>query len=102
MQIGKMKKNINVDRIIKSLDEINKVHPKENFLLSLENEVLSFKRANKTIKMNVVYGIAASLLLLLTINFKIVLDSNLGSTVEVVNAVDNDYTMIPTKILYYE
>lgn len=97
-----MKNNKNIDEILNQLDNINRVSPSERFLLSLEQKALKINYSGRTIKMKAVYGIAASLVLLIAINFKIVLDSNLGSNVELVDSYESGYTMIPTNTLYYE
>lgn len=87
---------------LQMLDRINRVSPKESFLKALELEAVKAKKRSKVVNMNTVLGIAASLLLLVAINFKTILDTSISSNPEMVESTESGYTMIPTKTLYYE
>ena len=95
------KKNF-TNNILESLEGAKKAMPSEDFLLRMENMAAKYAKVPKQIPIRSLYGIAASLLILVFANVYVLSNQDdAGSTEETVIVYDS-YDLIPSKSIYNE
>ena len=94
------KKNF-TQTILNSLDEANKAMPSESFLLKMEALVLAYQQVEEKFSRKTLLSIAASLLLLISINTLLLTQNNQKDSASPV-IEEQAYNLIPAKSIYHE
>lgn len=95
------KKNF-ADTVLKSLDNAKKAEPSVAFLLKMEAMAKAYVGVQEKIAFKHILGIAASLIILITMNVYTLDKQDNISKDEVFVQAENNYNMIPTKSIYHE
>ncbi len=94
--------NIEISKVVSHLDEIERAEPSFQFLKNLDHAIDIEYRDTKIVNLKWISGIAASLLLIVSINTYVLLGSQDTSYVSANDELSQDYTLIPTQNFYYE
>lgn len=98
-----MENKNNADKLIKSLKHSRRAMPSTEFLQRMENLALRYTTVIEKVSLNAIMGIAATFLLLLTVNVMIMSKSNASSKGQSsADITSSSYDLIPTKSLYHE
>ena len=98
-----MENKNNADKLIKSLNHSRRAMPSTEFLQRMENLALRYTTVIEKVSLNAIMGIAATFLLLLTVNVLIMSKSNASSKGQSsADITSSSYDLIPAKSLYHE
>lgn len=96
-----MKNNIQTEKILNSIENSSKAQASEAFLLKMEQLAVQYVKISNKISWQSLIGIAASLLLLISINITMMKKMSVDKSESINPSIEN-YNLIPTTNLYHE